>query len=145
MFSDAPVKPEAPLAEPAPATPAAEEIVAEEPAAPANDEVDDLLGDPAVKTPEEKPAEVKPASTEDPFSEPFKTSAAGQPVREWVDNTGKFRITGKLVELLNGKVRIVKNSGKTTTVALDRLSALDCQYVGQLVAQTGKLGPVAVR
>jgi hypothetical protein len=68
-------------------------------------------------------------------------------MRQWVDNTGKFQVTAKLVEVLDGKVRLLKDSGKTTTVELGRLSDTDQQYVQTLVAQHGSavIGQVAAR
>ena len=58
-------------------------------------------------------------------------------MRTWVDNTGNFQVTAKLVEVLDGKVRLLKDSGKTTTVELGRLSETDVQYVQTLLAQQG--------
>lgn len=66
----------------------------------------------------------------DPSADPFKISARSeQPVREWVDDTGLFRVRGQLVATFDGKVRILKETGRTTTVPLTRLSLADLQYV----------------
>ena len=127
-------------------------------AAPAKDSFDDLFGEPAPAAPatdpapaadtaeplpeptdEVKPAdEAKPAPTDDPFGDPFKISAEGQlPMRAWVDNTGTFKIQGRLIAILDGKVRLLKDTGKTTTVPLNRLSAADREYVDQVVERNG--------
>lgn len=75
------------------------------------------------------PLPAKPAA--DPSADPFKISAhSQQPTREWVDDTGLFRVRGRLLAILDGKVRILKETGRTTTVPLARLSAADREYVG---------------
>lgn len=136
-----------------PAEPAKDELddifgePAEKPAekpAPAKDELDELLGDPAAPAAEKEAQptnDERPSAVEDPFADPFKTST----VREWVDDTGTFRITGKLIAVLDGKVRILKSTGKTTTVAVERLSNADRQYVLQTVAKIGHASDVAAR
>ncbi len=70
----------------------------------------------------------KPAA--DPSADPFKILAqVERPVRDWVDDTGLFRTRGQLVTIFDGKVRILKETGRTTTVPLSRLSTADRQYV----------------
>ena len=59
-------------------------------------------------------------------------------MRAWVDNTGTFKIQGRLIAILDGKVRLLKDTGKTTTVPLDRLSDGDRAYVEQVVEQNGQ-------
>jgi hypothetical protein len=68
-------------------------------------------------------------------------------MRTWTDNTGKFRVTAKLVAILDGQVRLLKDTGKTTTVDTERLSQADQQYVQDMVAQYGPavIGQVAAR
>jgi hypothetical protein len=58
-------------------------------------------------------------------------------MRTWNDNTGNFTVNGKLIAILDGKVRLLKDNGKTCTVPMRRLSPEDAEYV-QLIA--GKLG-----
>ena len=83
----------------------------------------------------EEPAEPATPATDDPFS----TSTSGQlPVRQWVDNTGGFRISGRLLLILDGKVRILKETGRTTTVPFERLSDGDREYVEQIISRYGK-------
>jgi hypothetical protein len=119
-------------------TPAAEPTT-EEPAA------DDLFGAPtddgttpgAGTTP---PAEETPAvdeTTEDAgdlfgaahsiLREPGGLDSAE--LRMWLDNTGKYSCHGRLVRFLDGKVRLLKDNGRTTTVPLYRLSAADLEFV----------------
>ncbi len=50
-------------------------------------------------------------------------------VRTWVDNTGRFRTTGQLLEVAASHVRLLKENGKTCTVPLRRLSDEDFSYV----------------
>jgi hypothetical protein len=58
-------------------------------------------------------------------------------IREWADSTGHFRVKGRLVLLLEGKVRLLKETGRTTTVPVERLSAADRAYVAEVVARYG--------
>jgi hypothetical protein len=59
------------------------------------------------------------------------------PVREWTDSSGYFRVQGRLVLILEGKVRLLKETGRTTTVPVERLSAADRAYVAAVVARYG--------
>lgn len=49
--------------------------------------------------------------------------------RVWTDDTGTFRVNARLVVVLDGKVRLLKDTGKFTTVPFTRLSGLDLQFV----------------
>jgi hypothetical protein len=49
--------------------------------------------------------------------------------RVWTDDSGKFQVTGRLVALLDTKIRIVKTDTRTCTVLIDRLSESDREYV----------------
>jgi len=148
----APAPPAEPKAEPAktnlddlfsPAAKPEPAPAAEPKAEPAKTNLDDLFGPPAAK-PEAAP-KAKPQA-DDPFSslqrEPVELS-----MRTWVDNTGKYRVTAKLVAILDGQVRLLKDSGKTTTVDMNRLSQADQQYVQVLAGQFGSatIGQIAAR
>jgi hypothetical protein len=124
---------------------------------PKADSLDDLFGPPAAKpeaTPKEQP---KADSLDDLFGPPAPKPAAADPfgmrepaelpMRTWVDNTGNFQVTAKLVEVLDGKIRLLKETGKTTTVEMQRLSEVDRQYVQTLMAQRGvlEMGQLAAR
>jgi hypothetical protein len=61
-----------------------------------------------------------------------------QPLREWVDNTGRFRVTGKLVRVGEDYVKLLKENGRTCTVPSRRLSAGDLSYVTEIVLASGK-------
>lgn len=65
------------------------------------------------------------------------------PLRTWVDDTGHFRVQARLIQVLDGRVRLLKTTGRTTTVPLTRLSAADRTYVDQAVARFGQelVGP----
>jgi hypothetical protein len=114
---------------PAPATPAPK---------PAADALDDLFGAPS----QESPAPAKPAAApapqpapkpapaaDDPFSAVQPAGAESLAVREWVDNTGSFSVRARLVQILDGKVRLLKENGRTCTVEIHRLSPNDLAYV----------------
>jgi SLA1 Homology Domain 1 (SHD1) protein len=59
------------------------------------------------------------------------------PARLWTDNSGQFRVTGRLILILDGKVRLLKETGRTTTVPLDRLSSEDREYIDAVIRQHG--------
>ena len=45
--------------------------------------------------------------------------------RTWTDSTGKFKVKATLVDLLDDKVQLQREDGKTVEVPLERLSAED--------------------
>jgi len=132
---------------PVPATPRA--APASRPAAPPADESDDPFAParpaprgaaPAAVTPAEDdpfaPIPARPASI--PLSEDLLLDAGGQlPTRHWTDNSGQFQVRGRLILILEGKIRLLKETGRTTTVALERLSTADRRYVEQVTAAYG--------
>jgi hypothetical protein len=124
---------------PAPAaTPASPKPVTPAPAAPKPPAVDD---DPFAPAPATPPSAPKPATPAAPAvdDDPFKISAEGTlAVREWVDDSGSFRIRGRLIAVLDGKVRILKETGRTTTVPMQRLSPADREYVNELATRYGE-------
>ncbi len=156
---------EKPAAETAAEKPAAEAAVddlfgdapakgAPKPAEPAKPAEDDPFAPPApekaAEAPDaEAPAAEKPAEPAKPVEDdPFKISAEGElATRVWSDDTGDFRINGRLIAILDGKVRILKQTGKTTTVPFTRLSETDQKYVEQISARygSGVIGQVAAR
>ena len=60
------------------------------------------------------------------------------PVREWRDDSGKFQIKARLILILDGKVRLLKETGRTTTVPVARLSSADQAYVNEIISRYGK-------
>jgi hypothetical protein len=60
------------------------------------------------------------------------------PLRQWYDDSGKFEVKARLVVILDGKVRLLKETGRTTTVPLVRLSAADQAYIAEIIARYGK-------
>jgi hypothetical protein len=156
LFGDLPDGAAKPADEPAPADEMAPEKKAE-----AEPTMDDLFGDlptesakpevepaePGAAEPKEEPAKdtslddlfspppAKPAAEPDPFSGPVPSEL---PMRLWVDNTGKYQVLARLQVILHGKVRLLKETGKTTTVSMRRLSEADQQYVQRVAAQFGR-------
>jgi hypothetical protein len=59
-----------------------------------------------------------------------KPNAAAQ-VREWTDDTGKFKVRATLVQVADGKVTLRKEDGKEIVVSLARLSAADRDFLKQ--------------
>jgi hypothetical protein len=149
LFGDTPKPAEAPPA--APAAPAAKAPVddlfgepnpapakpAEPAPAPKKDAVDDLFGG------ENKPAEPAPPAKEtkkaadDPFGAKIDVKDELLVMRQWIDNTGGFTVQGRLIEVQDGKVRLLKDNGKTCTVPMRRLSTEDAQYVQMVVSKLG--------
>ena len=93
-----------------------EDADGEEEAEQADDDMDDLFG-----------AQPQPSVLENPGG------LASERLRRWVDNTGRYETQGRLVKLMDGKVRLLKDNGRTTTVPLGRLSAVDLDFVRQQI------------
>lgn len=55
-------------------------------------------------------------------------SPAGAVAREWTDNTGKYRIRARLLEVTADAVRLKKEDGETVEVPLNRLSPADREF-----------------
>jgi len=160
-----PAEPAAPTAEPAKPADDVEDLFKEtdskpaeempaEPAAPAaepaksGDDVDELFKE----TDDKKAASSEPASAEpmdpmnkpsekeveDLFSDPSDKMAETQthPLRHWTDNTGKFQVRASLVSISPTHVRLLKDTGKYTTVLLSRLSQSDLAFVQQHATST---------
>ena len=101
--------------------------------------MDDLFSTPPANAPAEaNPAPAPaPAENADPFSQVQPPQPEQLATRHWVDNTGNFEVDARLIEILDGKVRLLKDNGATCTVALRRLSAADADYVQQISATYG--------
>ena len=54
-------------------------------------------------------------------------------MRVWIDNTGKFSTEGRLIEIGDDFVRLMKSNGRTCTVPSDRLCPADAAYVASIV------------
>lgn len=128
--------------------PASEPTDPTEPAAPLEDPTadpaDDLFDMEAPATTEPAPAEEAPAESEAPAEENTEDDIFGareilreagglasNETRVWVDNTGHYSVKARLVRFVDGKVQLLKDNGRTTTVALDRLSERDLQFVNR--------------
>lgn len=70
----------------------------------------------------------------------------GAELRRWRDNTGAYEVEARLTIIFPDRVRLTKTTGRTTTVAMQRLSQADQAYVrwvaGQLVPGVGAAGQV---
>ncbi len=55
-------------------------------------------------------------------------------LREWTDNTGKYKMMAELVELLEDEVRLKKEDGSTITIPLTRLSEADRELLRNIAA-----------
>jgi hypothetical protein len=54
-------------------------------------------------------------------------------MRLWTDNTSMYSVVARLVAVQNGKARLLKDTGRYTTVPLGRLSAPDLEFVERYV------------
>jgi len=111
------------------------------PAAPTSTGPDDDDPFAPVKKPEARPTAIaadSPARLAAPLAADLQLDREGRlPLRQWTDNSGQFRVQGRLIQLLDGKVRLLKETGRTTTVPLERLSPADLTYVQRVIAQYG--------
>lgn len=65
------------------------------------------------------------------LTEATQKPKAPAPVREWTDNTGKFKVRATLVQVADGKVTLRKEDGKEIVISLTRLSAADRDFLQQ--------------
>ena len=76
-------------------------------------------------------------NVDDLFAEPApgadKSTSPSTPnaMRLWTDNTGKYRVTARLVMVSQTHVRLLKENGQYTTVPFSRLSQADVAFVRQ--------------
>jgi hypothetical protein len=73
--------------------------------------------------------ETPPIAPSEPAPEPARRTFE---LREWVDNSGTFRVTARLVQFAGGKVRLEKENGEVIEVPLDRLSENDRNYLMEM-------------
>lgn len=64
-------------------------------------------------------------------AKPSATESPAAAYRTWTDDTGKFQVRARLVVVLEGKVRLLKDSGRFTLVPFERLSAADLHFILQ--------------
>jgi hypothetical protein len=98
-------EPAAPAAEPAPAP------AADQPQEPSKEKVEDLFNEPA------------------PKDDKSTQSVSPNAMRLWTDNTGKYHVNARLVMVSQTHVRLLKDTGKYTTVPVQRLSLADLAFV----------------
>lgn len=55
--------------------------------------------------------------------------------RTWIDNTGRFKVNGRLIEINSDNVRLLKDNGRTCTVPNGRLCDADEAYVDSIREQ----------
>jgi len=91
---------------------------------------------PAPKTRPAPPVAAEPTLA---LKDPLAPGADGRlPLRHWSDNSGQFRVKARLILVLDGKVRLLKETGRTTTVPTERLSPADREYVAEVIERHGK-------
>ena len=99
------------------------------------DDTQDMFGE---EPAEETPAEDTPPDDElfGPFGRILREPGglASSELRQWVDNTGRYSCNGRLIRVLDGQVRILKDNDHTTTVPFYRLSGHDLEFVNRQAA-----------
>jgi hypothetical protein len=70
-----------------------------------------------------RPAAVQPAAAQVAVAE------APNAWRVWTDNTGNYQVNARLVSVGETSVRLLKDTGKYTTVPMGRLSRIDLDFV----------------
>ncbi len=119
---------------PAPAAPA-EPAPGDKPKAEGVDDLFKETSDPAPAAEAPAPEAPKAEKVDDLFSDPAPSTdkstdtTSPNPMRRWTDNTGKYQVVGRLVMVSQTHVRILKDTGKYTTVPLTRLSQGDLAFV----------------
>ena len=87
-------------------------------------------------------ADAEPEADEAPVEkDPFDANVLhtpGQPSRSWRDDTGRHGTEGRLVEVRADRVRILKATGRYTTVPMSRLSAADRDHVAGVALALGR-------
>jgi hypothetical protein len=80
------------------------------------------------------PTEEQPKESDDLFGG-FGTilrepgGLASDATRTWVDNTGQYSCQARMIQFKDGHVRLLKDSGRTATVPVYRLSQGDLEFV----------------
>ena len=54
------------------------------------------------------------------------------PSRTWTDNTGRYRVQGRLIAVGRDHIRIFKANNRNSTVPVERLSPLDRRYIADI-------------
>ena len=145
--------PEEPATDSAPATPA--EDATSEPSgddlfAPETEEATPPAEDETTPPAEEREKE----SDDDLFGDSgailrMPGGLASSDLRQWVDNTGRYSCRGRLIRVLEGKVQLRKENGRTTTVSFGRLCQADLEFVhrqasaqrAETIGQTAQVAP----
>jgi len=112
--------------------------------APPQEAIEDLFDEPEAETPS---SDAVPEPAEKPEDDPFAgLDANPEPVRRWIDSTGRHETIGRLVEVHSDRVRILKHNGRYTTVPMRLLSQHDQSYaatVGDRLAGRAPARPAA--
>ena len=62
----------------------------------------------------------------------------GAEFRQWVDNSGTYRVKARLMVIYVDKIKLLKENGKISTVPLSRLSDKDFGYVSWVASNLTK-------
>jgi hypothetical protein len=92
-------------------------------------EVEDLFSEPTDKPSTSASLDAKPADVEGPAD-----TEEPSPMRVWTDNTGKYQVRARLIVVGDRHVKLLKETGKTTTVPFSRLSGSDLAFVQHQVS-----------
>ena len=127
------------FAEPVIETPVIETPVIEEAVIEETPHTDPAPIEPAIQAPSIPPAKAKaPVDDLDALfgigAYSSESEFKGAEFRQWVDNSGTYRVNARLVIIYVDKIKLLKENGKVTTVPLSRLSDADFGYVSWVAA-----------
>ena len=110
---------------------------------------DEAADDEAEASPPATPEEPQEPAAEEADQEEAADAAADpfsatEPVRRWIDATGRYAVVGTLLAVREATAEIRKADGRTVSVPLDRLSPHDREYAEQ-VGPRLLAGPAAPR
>jgi hypothetical protein len=92
-------------------------------------------------TPAFPPDQVRPLTRPSAKGTSGKSKSKGstkQELRTWADQSGKFKVEARFVELRDGQVTLERADGRTVTLALGRLSEEDQRIAKELGKQSGE-------
>jgi len=125
---------------------------------PPDNDLNDIFGDPGTGDPgtsdpdiptfdpiipetspetDESPSGEEEVDLDDLFGSVNPSDKDDAGMRNWVDNTGLYKVQARLVTIRHNEIRLIKANGRKTTVAIRRLSNNDLRYVQQQIAKFG--------
>ena len=106
----------------------------EAPADESDDDLDDLFGK---KNRDVNRQNAAATVNKSDATQAVQVSETTTPFRSWIDNTGRYKTIGRLVNISETHVRLLKDNGRFSTVPKRRLSQNDLDYVERMAKKMG--------